>query len=92
VDVNVPCSPINTIDQVFADPQVIARNMKIAMPHPHVAGETIDLIANPLRLSRSPVSYRQSPPKLGQHTAEVLEELLEISQQEMVSLHKKGVI
>ncbi|MEE1563210.1 MAG: CaiB/BaiF CoA-transferase family protein, partial [Alphaproteobacteria bacterium] len=49
VGVNVPCSPINTIDQVFNDPQVVAREMKINMPHPHLSGETMDLIASPLR-------------------------------------------
>lgn len=92
VEVNVPCSPINTIDQVFADPQVVARDMKIAMPHPHISGETMDLIASPLRLSRSPVSYRQAPPQLGEHTAEVLEELLGMSEQEIAALHEKGVI
>jgi len=92
VGVNVPCSPINTIDQVFADPQVVAREMKINMPHPHLSGETMDLIASPLRLSRSPVSYRQAPPQLGEHTAEVLEELLEMDEKKMAALREKGVI
>jgi crotonobetainyl-CoA:carnitine CoA-transferase CaiB-like acyl-CoA transferase len=92
VDVNVPCSPINTIDQVFADPQVVARGMKISMPHPHLSGETVDLIASPLRLSRSPVSYRQAPPRLGEHTAELLGELLEMSAQEIAALREKGVV
>ena len=92
VGVNVPCSPINTIDQVFDDPQVVAREMKINMPHPHLSGETMDLIASPLRLSRSPVSYRQAPPQLGEHTAEVLEELLEMDEKKMAALREKGVI
>ena len=92
VGVNVPCSPINTIDQVFADPQVVAREMKINMPHPHLSGETMDLIASPLRFSRSPVSYRQAPPQLGEHTAEVLEELLEMDEKKMAALREKGVI
>ena len=92
VDVNVPCSPINTIDQVFADPQVLAREMKISMPHPHLSGETVDLIASPLRLSRSPVSYRQAPPQLGEHTSELLKELLEISAQEIAALRERGVV
>jgi len=92
VGVNVPCSPINTIDQVFNDPQVVARKMKINMPHPHLSGETMDLIASPLRLSRSPVSYRQAPPQLGEHTAEVLEELLEMDEKKMAALREKGVI
>ena len=73
-DVGVPCGPINTIDQVFADPQVAARGMRMDMPHP-VAG-SVPLVANPVRFSASPVDYRRSPPRLGEHTAEVLREWL----------------
>ena len=65
--VNVPCSPINAIDQVFADPQVKARNMEIAMPH-SATDEPVRLIGSPIKMSESPVSYRRPPPTLGQHT------------------------
>lgn len=71
----VPCGPINRIDEVFADPQVIARGLRMTMPHP-TAGE-VPLVANPIRLSGSPVSYQRPPPLLGQHTDEVLAEWLE---------------
>jgi crotonobetainyl-CoA:carnitine CoA-transferase CaiB-like acyl-CoA transferase len=70
----VPCGPINRLDQVFADPQVHARQMKISLPHPSF-GE-VPLVANPIRLSGSPVSYRIAPPALGEHTAEVLRDWL----------------
>lgn len=72
----VPCGPINRIDQVFADPQVRARGMQMAMAHP-LAGE-VPLVANPLRLSGSPVAYRRPPPLLGEHTDEVLADWLGI--------------
>ena len=70
----VPCSPVNTVDQVFADPQVRARGMQIALPHPLAGTGTVDLIGNPIKLSATPVSYRRPPPTLGQHTDEVLRE------------------
>jgi len=59
---------------VFADPQVQARGLRMALPHP-LAGE-VPLVANPIRLSGSPVSYHRPPPLLGQHTAEVLAQWL----------------
>ena len=71
----VPCAPVNTIDQVFADPQVEARGMQIRMPHP-LAGEEVRLVGSPIGLSRTPVRYRRAPPTLGQHTDEVLAEML----------------
>jgi glutaryl-CoA transferase len=65
--------PINSLDQVFAEPQVKARGDKIELPHP-VSG-TVPLIASPMRLSGTPVEYRRAPPTLGQHTDEILAEL-----------------
>src|SRR6185295_9943036 len=62
----VPCGPINRIDQVFADPQVMSRAMRIELPHP-LAGR-VPLVANPIRLSGSPIEYRRGPPLLGEHT------------------------
>ena len=62
----VPCGPINRIDQVFADPQVQARGMKIEVAHP--AFGSVPLVANPIRLSATPVQYRIAPPMLGEHS------------------------
>ena len=87
----VPCAPVNTIDQVFADPQIEARGMQIGMPHP-LAGEDVRLVGSPIRLSRTPVSYRRAPPTLGQHTDEVLAEVLGLSDGERDALHEEGVI
>lgn len=89
--VNVPCSPINAIDQVFADPQVKARNMEIAMPH-SATDEPVRLIGSPIKMSESPVSYRRPPPTLGQHTAEVLHELLGLKPDQIDGLRRRGVI
>ena len=70
----VPCGPINRLDEVFADPQVIARGLRVELPHP-VAG-VVPGVANPIRLSGTPVVYRSAPPRLGAHTAGVLADWL----------------
>ncbi|MFO1057589.1 MAG: CaiB/BaiF CoA-transferase family protein [Dongiaceae bacterium] len=85
----VPCSPVNTVDQVFADPQVQARGMRITVPHP-LSG-TVDLIGNPLKLSATPVTYRRPPPTLGQHTDEVLHEL-GLGEADIAELRAAGAI
>ena len=69
----VPCGPINDIAQVFADPHVVARGLRVPMPGP--AGE-LSTVASPLRLSATPVSYALAPPALGAHTEEVVREWL----------------
>jgi crotonobetainyl-CoA:carnitine CoA-transferase CaiB-like acyl-CoA transferase len=66
---HVPCGPINTLDQVFADPQVKHRGVQIAMQHATV-GE-IPLVANPVKFSKTPIEYTQAPPTLGQHNNEI---------------------
>lgn len=71
--VGVPCGPINTIEQVFENPQVKAREIWKTMPHP-VAGTT-PTTASPIRYSETPIQYRMAPPLLGQHTEEILKEL-----------------
>lgn len=75
----VPCGPINRLDEVFADPQVQARGVRIKMPHT-LAGE-VALVANPIRLSATPVQYHRPPPLLGEHTEEVLAEWLALAPQ-----------
>lgn len=86
----VPCGPINRIDQVFDDPQVQARQLRVTLAHP-VAG-TVPLVANPIRLSESPVQYRRAPPLLGQHTEEVLSDWLGLSERDMQQLKDAAVI
>ncbi|MEH6563887.1 MAG: CaiB/BaiF CoA-transferase family protein [Halopseudomonas sp.] len=70
----VPCGPINDLAQVFDDAQIKARGVEISLPHT-LAGE-VKLVANPIRLSRTPVEYRKAPPLLGEHNAEVLADWL----------------
>ena len=86
----VPCGPVNDLQQVFADPQVIARGLRIDLPHP-LAGSTPQ-VASPLRLSASPVEYRQAPPLLGEHTERVLGEVLGLDARQIEALRSQGVI
>lgn len=72
----VPGGPVNRLDEVFASDQVAARGMRIEMPHPQAAGGKVALIGNPLKFSATPVSYRRHPPVCGEHTGEVLSEIL----------------
>lgn len=88
----VPCGPVNNIDQVFADPQTQHRGMKISMPHVLSGRGQVDLIGNPIKLSQTPVDYRYAPPTLGEHTDEVLEQVLELDSAERQALRQDGVI
>ena len=88
----ITCGPINNIDQVFADAQVVARDMRIEMNHPATGGEPVSLIGSPSKMSVTEVSYRHAPPMLGQHTEEVLEELLGLDAAECNRLREQGVI
>ena len=90
--VGVPCGPVNDIRQVFEDPQTRHRGMKINMPHPLAGSGGVDLIGSPVRFSETPVSYRRAPPVLGQHTDEVLNELLDLDEAERAALRERGVI
>ncbi len=85
----VPCGPINTIDDVFADPQVVSRGLKQSVTH--ATAGPIPTIASPLRLSDTPVAYRHAPPVLGQHTQDVLSEI-GMSAVEIATLAAKGII
>lgn len=86
----IPCGPLQTIDQVFDDPQVVARDMVWTAPHP-TAGE-VRLAASPLNLSETPVTYRLPPPLLGEHTAEILIDLLGYSLEEVEQLQAEGAV
>lgn len=70
---DIPCGPINEVDEALADPQVVARGMIVAQEHPVVG--PVRSVGNPVHLSETPVSYRLPPPSLGQHTTEVLTSL-----------------
>jgi crotonobetainyl-CoA:carnitine CoA-transferase CaiB-like acyl-CoA transferase len=88
----VPAGPVNTLDKVFANPQVRARNMQIRMPYPGSETGEIDLIGCPIKMSETPVDYRRAPPTMGQHTDEVLGELLGLDDGEIDRLREAGTI
>ncbi|EHK66753.1 CaiB/BaiF CoA transferase family protein [Achromobacter arsenitoxydans] len=82
--VGVPAGPINTLDQVYEDPHVLARGMKRELPHP--AAGVVPMASSPLKFSGSPVEYRRAPPMLGEHTEQVLSEKLGLSAEEIQAL------
>ncbi len=88
--VGVPCGPINTIDQVFENPQVQARGIKVDIPHP-LAG-TVPLVGSPMRFSETPIEYHAAPPTLGQHNDYVLRELLGMETNEIDLLQRKNIL
>lgn len=69
-EAGIPAGPINTIDDVFNDPQIVHRNMKVNIPHPQ--NNQLTLPGNPIKLSRTPIQYQKPPPRLGEHTDDVL--------------------
>ena len=86
----VACGPVNDIAQVFADPQVRARGMKVELPHS--AGGHVAHAASPMRFSRTPVRYGASAPLLGEHTEAVLGGTLGLGAGEIAGLRADGVI
>ncbi len=86
----IPCGPVQAIDQVFADPQVQARDMVWTVPHP-TAGE-VRLTGSPLKLSATPLTHRTYPPLLGEHTNEVLTSLLGYTPEEVARLRTEGAV
>ncbi len=91
-DAGVPCGPINAIPDVFADPQVQHREMKLEMPHPTSGSGTVPLIGNPLKLSKTPIQYNRPPPVRAADTRSVLASKLHLSDEEMAELAEGGVI
>jgi crotonobetainyl-CoA:carnitine CoA-transferase CaiB-like acyl-CoA transferase len=85
----VPCGPINNMAEVFADPQVQARQMITRMTHPY--NDTLELVASPMKLSATPVQQSRPPPLLGEHTAQVLAEL-GLNASDLETLRAKGII
>jgi crotonobetainyl-CoA:carnitine CoA-transferase CaiB-like acyl-CoA transferase len=86
----VPCGPVNTMKEVFEDEQILARGMKLELPHP-LSG-TVPSVASPINFSETPIKYRDPAPLLGQHTEDVLSELLGLSVEEIQRLKKAAVL
>ena len=86
----VPCGPINDLAQVFAEPQVRHRRLRMELPHP-TAGSAPG-VANPVRFSRSAIEYERAPPTLGADTAAVLRERLGLEEAALRDLAARGII
>ncbi len=87
---NIPCGPINTIDKVFANEQIQHRGMQFEISHP--LAKNISMVANPIQFSKTPNKYDMPPPLLGEHTDEVLTDLLGLDAAELDVLKNVGVI
>lgn len=90
--VGVPCGSINDVSEVFSHPQAVHRGARVTLPHPTSATGSVDLIGNPIKFSDTPVSYRYAPPRLGEHTREVLADALGLSDQDIDGLAEAGVV
>jgi len=88
--VGVPCGPINRLDQVFADPQIVARGMQLDLPHP-LAG-SVPQVNVPVKMSGTPLTPENPPPLLAEHTLQVLRERLLLSDKALAALAAEGVI
>jgi crotonobetainyl-CoA:carnitine CoA-transferase CaiB-like acyl-CoA transferase len=88
--VGVPCGPINDLGDVFENPQVRARGLAMDMPHPS-AGK-VTLVRSPMKLSATPAATHLPPPLLGQHTDEVLRDVLGRSDADIAALRARGVL
>ena len=88
--VRIPCGPVNTIDKVAVDPQILARDMIVDVHHPKAG--SFKVTNTPIKLSRTPSKLERASPDLGEHTKEVLRELLGINEQDLLDLENGGVI
>jgi len=88
--VDVPCGPINALDSVFDNPQIIAREVQQRLSHP-VSG-SVPTVANPIKFSETPIVYERAPPVLSQHTEAVLKRVLQLSDESLNELKTKKII
>ena len=88
----VPVGPVNNMEQVFSDPQVLHREMKITMPHSLAASGQVDLIGNPIKFSETKIGYQLPPPICGQHTEEIFKNLLCLGEDELKKLREQDII
>ncbi|QQK03930.1 CoA transferase [Burkholderia anthina] len=86
----VPCGPINALDEVFDNEQVIARGMQVSLPHP--CGADVKLVRNPIRMSATPPDARTAPPLLGAQTEDVLRDMLGYDDARIAALKAKQAI
>ena len=89
-EVGVPCGPICNIDEVFDNPQIKSREMKISLDHAQLG--KVESVANPIKLSATPLQYNQAPPMLGEHTHAVLQDWLGMEELEYKTLLSAQII
>jgi crotonobetainyl-CoA:carnitine CoA-transferase CaiB-like acyl-CoA transferase len=87
---SVPSGPINGFAEVFADPQIRHREMLLNLPH--ASAGSVPQVANPVKFSETPVAYRRGPPVLGEHTDEILRELLSLDDAAIAALRAERVV
>ena len=85
----MPASVVNNYQQVFDDPHTAARGVEVKLDHPK--SKRLKLIASPMKFSRTPAQYRR-PPMIGEHTDEVLQDLLDMAPADIAALRGKGVL
>ncbi|MEP3672242.1 MAG: CaiB/BaiF CoA-transferase family protein [Hyphomicrobiales bacterium] len=90
--VGVPCGPVNNLEEVFNDPQIKHREMEITMGHATADEKAVHLIGNPIKMSDTPVTYRHPPPRVGEHSAEILTELIGLDDNDIERLTADGTI
>lgn len=86
----VPCGPVNTLDEVFDDPQVLARGMKQTIVHPDLGD--VPIVGNPIKLKLTPVTYRTAPPLLGEQSVRILQHVAGLSSEQIEGLRARSVI
>ena len=89
-NLQIPCGPINTLDKVFSDPQVLEREMVAAVPHP--TANTVKMVASPMKLCETPCEITRHPPLLGEHTDEILFEKLGYNSKKIEELRQNDII
>ncbi len=90
VDASIPCGPVNNMQNLFADPQVLHREMVVEVPHETIG--TLRLTGVPIKYSETPASVRLPPPRLGQHTDEILGDVLGYSREQVEVLRQQGAV
>lgn len=88
--IKIPCGPIQSIDEVFSDPQVMAREMIVEIEHPEFG--SVKTVANPIRYSQTPLVYHKAPPQLGEDTETVLANMLGFDEARIADLKFRGVV
>lgn len=88
--IKVPCGPIQSIDQVFADTQVLSRNMVVEVEHPELG--RVKTVANPIKFSSTPAEYPKAPPLLGEDTESILSDILGLPADEIAGVKQRGVL